>query len=68
MSDTNQKIYKHDPIGLGDVDFAALPAVLAEIGHEARPMLEVISSDADRDIDDSVAKLVAMQWGRKHHE
>lgn len=39
-----QKVYRHDPVGLEDVDFAALPSGLAEIGHEARPMLEVIST------------------------
>jgi len=29
LSDTNQKVYRHDPVGLGTVDFAPIPAVLA---------------------------------------
>jgi sugar phosphate isomerase/epimerase len=62
LSDTNQKVYKHDAVGLGTVDFASIPAVLAEIGYRNRPVLEIISADADRGIDDSVARLVAMGW------
>jgi sugar phosphate isomerase/epimerase len=61
LSDTGQKVYKHDPVGLGTVDFAPLPAVLEEIGHDRRPILEIISFDADRDIDAS-AKALAGLW------
>jgi sugar phosphate isomerase/epimerase len=64
LSDTNQKVYRHDPVGMGTVDFASVPAVLDEIGYRKRPVLEIISSDADRGIDDSVAKLVATGFGR----
>jgi L-ribulose-5-phosphate 3-epimerase len=56
LSDTNQKVYRHDPVGLGTVDFAPLPGVLAEIGHERRPILEIIATDADRGIDASAAR------------
>lgn len=62
LSDTGQKVYRHDTIGLGTVDFAPIPAVLAEIGYARRPILEIISTNADHDIDDSVRKLVAMGW------
>lgn len=65
LSDTNQKVYRHDAIGLGTVDFAAIPAVLAEIGFDRRPVLEIISPNADRDIDDSVERLVKLGWGRE---
>ncbi len=64
LSDTNQKVYRHDPVGLGTVDFAPIPAVLAEIGYDKRPILEIISSNADRDIDDSVAQLASLGWAR----
>lgn len=61
LSDTGQKVYKHDPVGRGTVNFAVLPGVLAEIGHTRAPILEIISFDADRDIDASAAQL-AQLW------
>jgi sugar phosphate isomerase/epimerase len=64
LSDTNQKVYRHDPVGMGTVDFAPVPAVLAEIGYRKRPVLEIISAEADRGIDESVARLAAMGWTR----
>ena len=62
LSDTGQKVYRHDPVGLGSVDFGAIPPVLAEIGFAERPILEIISADADRDIDSSAAKLEKFNW------
>lgn len=59
LSDTGQKIYRHDPVGLGDVPFQVVPPVLAELGHREAPMLEVISTDADANIEDSNRRLVA---------
>jgi len=64
LSDTNQKVYRHDTIGLGTVDFAPIPAVLADIGFTQKPVFEIISPNADRDIEDSAAKLLGMGWGR----
>ena len=64
LSDTGQKVYRHDTIGLGTVDFAPIPKVLAEIGFDRRPILEIISPNADSDIDDSVRRLVELgRWG-----
>jgi L-ribulose-5-phosphate 3-epimerase len=63
LSDTTPSVYRHDPVGRGDVDFAPIPAVLADIGFRRQPVLEVISPDADRDIDDSAARLLAMGFG-----
>lgn len=67
LSDTNQKVYRHDTIGLGTVDFAPIPAVLAEIGFTNKPIFEIISPNADRDIEDSAAKLLGMGWGTTSH-
>lgn len=64
VSDTNQQVYRHDAVGLGDVPFAAIPPVLAEIGHSGLAMLEVISHTADRDILASADKLAAMGYAR----
>jgi hypothetical protein len=55
-----RQAYRHDPVGLGTVPFAEAPPVLAAIGYSARPMLEIISRDPDRDIVASAAKLAAM--------
>lgn len=58
LSDTNRWQYRHDAVGLGTVPFAEIPPILAEIGYDRRPMLEVISRDADRDILASAQRLI----------
>lgn len=60
LSDTGQKIFRHDAVGLGTVPFAQVPAALAAVGYTRRPMLEIISRDADRDVIASAEKLAAM--------
>ena len=62
LSDTGQDVYRHAAIGLGSVDFASLPAVLAEIGHGARPILEIIAPEPDAAIDQSAARLAQLGW------
>ncbi len=62
ISDTNQKVYKHDPVGYGDVPFAEIPPVLKEIGYQEMPMLEVIFAADDPDPVDSAQKLIDMGW------
>ena len=63
FSDTGRGVYKHDPVGTGDVPFAAVAPVLSEIGYAELPVLEVISRNADADIRDSVRRLVALGYG-----
>jgi sugar phosphate isomerase/epimerase len=57
LSDTGRRQYRHDPVGQGDVPFAAIPAMLADVGYLRRPMLEIISINGDADILDSAASL-----------
>jgi sugar phosphate isomerase/epimerase len=64
LSDTGQTIFRHDAVGLGTVPFAQVPAALAAIGYTRRPMLEIISRDADRDVIASAEKLAAMGFAR----
>jgi sugar phosphate isomerase/epimerase len=64
FSDTNRSVYKHDPIGMGDVPFKAIAPVLAEIGYKELPFLEVISRNPDAEIRDSVERLAAAGYGR----
>jgi L-ribulose-5-phosphate 3-epimerase len=63
LSDTGPAVYRHDPVGAGTVPFASIPPVLADIGHRRRPMLEIISGDADRDIAASAERLLVAGFG-----
>ncbi len=60
LSDTGQRQYRHDPVGQGSVPFREIPAMLRSAGYRERPMLEIISRNADRDILDSVEKLAPL--------
>lgn len=60
LSDTGRQVYRHDPVGLGTVPFADVPSALAAVGYTARPMLEIISRDPDRDIIASAGKLALL--------
>jgi sugar phosphate isomerase/epimerase len=64
LSDTGRQAYRHDAVGLGSVPFAAVPSALAAVGHAARPMLEIISRDPDRDIVASVEALARLDFAR----
>jgi len=60
LSDTGRQVYRHDAVGLGTVPFAEVPRALAAVGYDARPMLEIISRDPDRDIIASAGKLALL--------
>jgi L-ribulose-5-phosphate 3-epimerase len=60
LSDTGRHAFRHDAVGQGTVPFADVPRALAAAGYRARPMLEIISRDPDRDILASAAKLAAL--------
>jgi sugar phosphate isomerase/epimerase len=60
LSDTGSQVYRHDSVGLGTVPFADVPDALAAVGYSARPMLEIISRDPDRDIIASAGKLALL--------
>ena len=63
LSDTDRKTYAHAPVGQGTVPFETIPAVLREIGHTRRPVLEIISANPDCDIPGSAATLVQAGFG-----
>ena len=67
LSDTGREVYRHDPVGLGSVPFADVPRALAAVGYTARPMLEIISRDPDRDIVASAGKLAALGFAHAEH-
>jgi sugar phosphate isomerase/epimerase len=60
ISDTGQRVYRHDPVGQGSVPFRDIPAMLRDAAYGELPMLEIISRNADNDILDSVERLAAL--------
>lgn len=60
ISDTTQKVYKHDAVGLGDMDFSTLPQDLQDVGYTEPALLEIISRNADEDIGNSIKELRAV--------
>jgi L-ribulose-5-phosphate 3-epimerase len=63
LSDTGRQAYRHDPVGLGTVPFAGVPAALAAVGYTVKPMLEIISHNPDSDIVASAGKLALLGFG-----
>jgi len=66
LSDTGQQVFRHDPVGLGTFPFKDVPRALAVVGYKARPMLEIISRDPDRDIIASASSLAVLGFSQAH--
>jgi sugar phosphate isomerase/epimerase len=62
VSDTGPAVYRHDPVGLGTIDFAAVARALAAVGYAGPPVLEIISREPDRDLPEIIARLAAQGW------
>lgn len=62
LSDTHTNTWRHDPVGMGDVQFSEFNRVLRDIGYDGISMLELITDDPDFHFRDSQKKLVAMGW------
>lgn len=62
LSDTGRAPYRHDPIGTGSVPFEAVAETYRSLGRPYDVVLEVISSDPDRDLPESVRRLRARGW------
>lgn len=64
LSDTGRQVYRHDPIGEGDCDFAYALEAARAAGHRRAAVLEIISTAADPSpgIDDSARRLAALGW------
>jgi sugar phosphate isomerase/epimerase len=59
LSDTGRQVYRHDAVGMGDLDFARLAPAIRAAGLPRPPVLEIISQAADRDIGRSIEALAA---------
>ena len=64
LSDTDQLVYRHAAVGLGSVDFAALPAVIEEIDFRGKPILEIITTEPDDAIEQSARQLLEAGFPR----
>jgi L-ribulose-5-phosphate 3-epimerase len=62
VSDTTRQVYRHNPIGEGDVPWCGLAKVLHGIGGPVTTFLEIISVTPDEDIERSADRLVALDW------
>lgn len=65
-SDTSRTLFRHDPVGMGTIDFAEVWTHLADIGWTDWPVLEIISSTSPSSavLRDSAHKLQSFGWGR----
>ncbi len=61
LSDTGRSVYRHDPVGLGDVDFPAVTAKIGTLRLDRQPMLEIISRKPDHDVARSIETLLALK-------
>ncbi|MBS0561854.1 MAG: sugar phosphate isomerase/epimerase [Proteobacteria bacterium] len=62
LSDAPAGQWRHDPIGTGAIDFAAIRAALREIGYAGGVMIEAISADTLADLIASRDRLHGMGW------
>ena len=61
LSDTGRKHWRHDPIGTGEIDFESVAEAIRLINFSGQSVMEIISSDPDRELPES-RRLLA-QWG-----
>ena len=57
LSDSPKGQWRHDPIGSGEVDFAAIAALLRQRAYEGRIVLEILSDQPLKDIDEGAVIL-----------
>lgn len=62
VSDTGRDVWRHDPVGRGQVPFPRVAAALREIGFGGTTMMEIVSPTPDADIAESHRRLAALGW------
>jgi L-ribulose-5-phosphate 3-epimerase len=62
LSDTTRASFRHDPVGAGDVPFDRLLQVIREVGSGDKLVLEVVSSQPDVEIAESVQRLAGLGY------
>ena len=66
LSDTGKNLWRHDPVGTGEVDFRSVAEAIHSIGFSGQSVMEIISSNPDHDLLES-RRLLA-QWGWQESE
>jgi len=62
LSDTTQTAWKHDPIGMGDVDFRGAAEALGELNYQRLSVLEILAPDPDPQIVAGHKQLATLGW------
>ena len=62
VSDTPSSTFRHDPIGMGEVDFQAVAKTLGDLGYTGQTIFELVYNDPDPHLVDSMKKLEACGW------
>lgn len=62
VSDSPAGQWRHDPVGSGAIDFAAVGACLAEIGFAGAAVLEILSDTPAQDLRNGARRLAADGW------
>jgi L-ribulose-5-phosphate 3-epimerase len=57
ISDTTRKVWRHDVIGDGDIDFAPILKAIDAIGHASKPLIELCVTDPDAGLRSSLRTL-----------
>ena len=57
ISDTTRKVWRHDVIGDGDIDFAPILKAIDAIGHVRKPLIELCVTDPDAGLRSSLRTL-----------
>ncbi|MDE2363434.1 MAG: sugar phosphate isomerase/epimerase [Hyphomicrobiales bacterium] len=62
LSDAPRGVWRHDPIGSGDIDFSAVRAALHASAFVGPVVLEIIANDPAQGLADGVRRLKADGW------
>ena len=57
ISDTTRKVWRHDVLGDGDIDFAPIVKAIDAIGHVRKPLIELCVADPDAGLRSSLGTL-----------
>ena len=66
LSDTGTKLWRHDPVGAGEVDFRSVAEAIRSIGFSGQSVMEIISPNPDYDLVNSRQQLA--EWGWQNSE
>jgi deoxyribonuclease-4 len=62
LSDTTQEAWRHDPIGTGTIDHAAIAGVLLNVDYKGMSVVEILTPDPDPVIIANHDLLAGMGW------